>query len=143
MRINYNQNICSKNYSFYKNPKYSFKTNINFFKDPECSFKGKIHFSKIQIIQPKKYSFFLNPEYSFKRNIHFFKIGRIVKGYVERCKRFGKVQRRSNLFFLREQQKLAANFSYSVSLFSDGVNECLVKLSVAYSVSLYSLVTAA
>ena len=43
-----------KNYSFYKNPEYSFKTNIHFSKNPEYSFKQNINFFKIQNIYSNK-----------------------------------------------------------------------------------------
>ena len=64
-RAKWNLNICSKNYSFYKNPEYSFKTNIHFSKIQNIYSKKIIHFSKI----PK--------------NINFFKRGYIGQGYQD------------------------------------------------------------
>ena len=78
---NQNQNIRSRKYSFYKNPEYSFKTNINFLKIQNIYSKQTSFFLKSRIFIERFINFVLNDVYSLKKSIHFLKRGRIGQGY--------------------------------------------------------------
>ena len=60
--------LLQKSYSFYKNPEYSFKTNIHFLKKIQ-----NIHSKQIFILLNHPEYSFKGPEYSFKKNIHFYR----------------------------------------------------------------------
>ena len=79
-----NQNIDSKNY-FFQKPRIFIPNKYSFFKNPEYTFRTNINFLKSTIFIKKKlinYYFFLKSQICIQQKYSFFKRDRIGQGYL-------------------------------------------------------------